>query len=350
MVLGLLIFSASQVFALTTSSVISKGATGSTVTAIQYALNTFGSTLTTDGKFGTNTETAVVAFQTSNSLPATGIVDSATLTALHSTSSKPITTTVLTGATSTIVTSSKTTPCISTTSPWIKVTSPNGGESFTVGQQIAINWISCNIPTTTKFNVTVLNSNFNNNLTDDFDFFHLPAGSVSNTGSTSLTIPNINASGMASFPAHSGQATYKVRISKFGDESINDFSDNNFTINGTTLTKPIPQTNCDDSSIPVKLIMTGVDGGGNSDPISTGSQKITLGRFILYPTCNLKIDKFEIYNTSYFASQGFSKYYIHLGWNTNQNNQSTGTIIGEISSGQNMGGDGNIKSTDKSYS
>jgi hypothetical protein len=35
--------------------------------------------------------------------------------------------------------------CASNTSPWIKVTSPNGGETYTAGQQITVKWKSCNV-------------------------------------------------------------------------------------------------------------------------------------------------------------------------------------------------------------
>ncbi|MBP6912944.1 MAG: hypothetical protein KBB86_03355, partial [Candidatus Pacebacteria bacterium] len=37
--------------------------------------------------------------------------------------------------------------CTSTTAPWIKVLSPNGGESYKAGDKVAVKWESCNIPT-----------------------------------------------------------------------------------------------------------------------------------------------------------------------------------------------------------
>jgi len=61
---------------------VSSGASGATVTAIQQALNQRGAGLIADGQFGPLTLTAVKAFQTSVGLSATGIVDTATATAL----------------------------------------------------------------------------------------------------------------------------------------------------------------------------------------------------------------------------------------------------------------------------
>jgi len=35
--------------------------------------------------------------------------------------------------------------CLPTTSPWIKIISPNGGEEFKIGDTITINWATCNV-------------------------------------------------------------------------------------------------------------------------------------------------------------------------------------------------------------
>jgi len=44
--------------------------------------------------------------------------------------------------------STSTSACTSTSAPSITVLSPNGGETFTAGQQITVKWSSCNIPVT----------------------------------------------------------------------------------------------------------------------------------------------------------------------------------------------------------
>jgi len=38
-----------------------------------------------------------------------------------------------------------TTACLPTTAPWIKVSSPKSGDTYTVGQETAIKWTSCNV-------------------------------------------------------------------------------------------------------------------------------------------------------------------------------------------------------------
>ncbi len=61
---------------------VAKGASGTLVKAIQEALIAAGYSLTADGQFGPITEARVMAFQTDQGLPSTGIVDEATATAL----------------------------------------------------------------------------------------------------------------------------------------------------------------------------------------------------------------------------------------------------------------------------
>ena len=51
---------------------LAKGASGPIVEKVQLALNANGADLEADGQFGTLTENAVKAYQTSRSLPSTG--------------------------------------------------------------------------------------------------------------------------------------------------------------------------------------------------------------------------------------------------------------------------------------
>jgi hypothetical protein len=61
---------------------LSEGMTGDDVSALQARLQRFGLLATVDGDFGPLTTAAVSAFQSSNTLPATGVADRATLAAL----------------------------------------------------------------------------------------------------------------------------------------------------------------------------------------------------------------------------------------------------------------------------
>ena len=61
---------------------LKKGSVGPDVTKLQQALNSKGFTLTVDGEFGPNTETAVKQFQQASNLEVDGIVGPATWRAL----------------------------------------------------------------------------------------------------------------------------------------------------------------------------------------------------------------------------------------------------------------------------
>lgn len=54
---------------------------------------------------------------------------------------------------------STTTACASTTAPWIKVLSPNGGESYINTQAVTVKWTSCNIPANTQLIVELMSNN-----------------------------------------------------------------------------------------------------------------------------------------------------------------------------------------------
>lgn len=70
-------------FAAADSLPLARGTNGDRAVAVQYGLARLGFPVgTVDGKFGPGTERAVKAFQASASLPSTGIVDQATLSAL----------------------------------------------------------------------------------------------------------------------------------------------------------------------------------------------------------------------------------------------------------------------------
>ncbi|WP_426449655.1 peptidoglycan-binding protein [Paenibacillus sp. S-38] len=76
----------------TTSTVLKVGSTGPQVVTLQTNLNRVGYTVSTDGVFGTGTETIVKQFQAAHGLTADGIVGSATASKLSALAS---TTTVL---------------------------------------------------------------------------------------------------------------------------------------------------------------------------------------------------------------------------------------------------------------
>lgn len=94
------------------------------------------------GLFGPRTEAAVKAFQLTNRLPATGVLDLKTQDAILKINRG--------GGNDTILP-----PCGRLSDPWIRVTSPNGGEVYQSGQEINVTWASCKIPADTLLEINV---------------------------------------------------------------------------------------------------------------------------------------------------------------------------------------------------
>ncbi|MDP3174552.1 MAG: peptidoglycan-binding domain-containing protein, partial [Phenylobacterium sp.] len=228
LVLGLLVFGVSQASALVSStSVVTKGTTGAEVTTIQSALNNQGYSLVADGNFGAKTETAVMAFQASKGLPVTGIVDSATKSSiLSATTASPV------SASATSVTAvNPNLPCALTAPVSIKVISPNGGQTYTAGQQVTVKWSSCNIPTTANLQFSL--------------FMYYPANNPTATGFP-LTLSTLN-DGQETFNLPlAGNVVYGWSTMQYGNffkiyvgyptAGVGDVSDNMFTI----ITPPPP--------------------------------------------------------------------------------------------------------------
>ncbi|MFH1608590.1 MAG: hypothetical protein ABH951_01050 [Patescibacteria group bacterium] len=113
-------------------------------------------------------------------------------------------------------------PCASTAAPSITVLSPNGGETYTAGQQITIKWTSCNGASNSQVMISLKSSQ--------------SAGSematVSDSGMATITLPTALYSG--TIPLVSGKY-YKI-VAQLGGSAMGhiaptDESDNLFTIN-----------------------------------------------------------------------------------------------------------------------
>jgi len=111
--------------------------------------------------------------------------------------------------------------CTSTSAPSVIVVSPNGGESYTAGQQATVQWTSCNY--SSQYNVGI---GFYSTNTGDIG----KPISVPNTGSATVTIPSASTTGTGTLT--SGKY-YMVYIDMNGNINAGDFSDNAFTINST---------------------------------------------------------------------------------------------------------------------
>jgi hypothetical protein len=105
------------------------------------------------------------------------------------------------------------------TAPWIKITSPNGGESYQPGQQVAVTWTTCNIPTNGVGSINISLTNYQNNWNDSL------ATNLSNTGSTTVTLPSSSTQGFV--PG----SEYKITVGLvpgYSEVNVNSSSSNNY--------------------------------------------------------------------------------------------------------------------------
>jgi hypothetical protein len=131
--------------------------------------------------------------------------------------------------------------CLPTTAPWIKVLSPNGGETYTAGQQITVKWKSCNNPYMPK-QVFV-------RLSNSKDYYYYLSGNHFNqvyspdTGSLTATIPAVgDVTSVSGEPQKFVLGNdFKITVVVYPQEmnSIEDSSDNFFTINSKNISKDL---------------------------------------------------------------------------------------------------------------
>ena len=123
------------------------------------------------------------------------------------------------------ITEPKTTPCLSTTVPWVKVLSPNGGETFTVEQYpgMLTKWKSCNIETGNVAiglkNITTGNEKFLLVSPDSGTTNVLLPSEFFSSGNYKVVICNTKLDPNAT-----------LDVSYINDCSVLDYSDNSFTI------------------------------------------------------------------------------------------------------------------------
>ncbi len=107
--------------------------------------------------------------------------------------------------------------------PSVKVISPNGGETFTAGQQITVKWSSCGIPATGNVISIQLRGGFPGSAVNFMEL--APSNYSVNDGSETITLPT---QAMNSFMQYGNNFRIKVWIEGYAQ----DESDNFFTING----------------------------------------------------------------------------------------------------------------------
>lgn len=115
-------------------------------------------------------------------------------------------------------------PCLGSTlpvdqaTPSVTVLSPNGGETFLVGQKITVRWTSQNFPKSLDDVFVALHQN------GGWENVVYLSGSTKNDGSESFVVPNVT------------PGNYKIRIGNASAVVGQDYSDNFFTINNISST------------------------------------------------------------------------------------------------------------------
>ena len=167
--------------------------------------------------------------------------------------------------------------CLPTTTPFVKIISPNGGETYTAGKQITVKWESCNTKAPISLILIKHNSSVpytQNEGQGDYAGFNLggfdPNVGVPNDGVAQVTLPNSSNANLT-LGKH-----YFMIVAGQDDPSIGpgfnprDLSDNLFTINNAT---PPPASHCGltidspiaNSSVSFPLTITGTIDNKNSN-------------------------------------------------------------------------------------
>lgn len=222
---------------------LSFGSKGEDVKALQEVLKNEGLLgAAATGYYGTATKEAVTQLQAKNNLEPVGVVGPKTL-ALVATKKSTVTSTTTT-TTTTVSTCTVTSPAS------ITVTSPNGGETYQVGQQVTVTWTSCNVPATANINIGISMGSTSIAST---------AGATPNDGSEVITLPT-----QANLPTGTYMnygLNFKVNLFVSG-MAVFDASNNLFTINnnGTPICTP---------TTPASITVTSPNGG---EKYATGQQ------------------------------------------------------------------------------
>ncbi|HAE36538.1 MAG: hypothetical protein UR85_C0007G0051 [Candidatus Nomurabacteria bacterium GW2011_GWF2_35_66] len=150
--------------------------------------------------------------------------------------------------------------CTSNTTPSITITSPNGGETYIIGQQITLKWNSQNMTSNPRMNIELVNSS-----------------GVSVAGVSDELVGN-NKSWTYVIPKNVPAGKYKIRVN-FKDNSAEDYSDNYFTINenngGACLDSYPSLYTSYYSSIPTEVLL--------------GDKNVEIAKFILTASSSCKL-------------------------------------------------------------
>ena len=217
------------------------GTTGNDVTELQKALVREGYLKMPQGVaygfFGNLTSQKLREYQKAKGIPVTG-----TLTPTTRAIILPTTTPIITPIPVPIITPVSI-PCTSTTPPWIKVLSPNGGETYIPSQQIPVSWTSCNVPSNASLYFVLEASGHASSLNTTGATFN----SSINDGNEIITLPPTSHFGqIGSYSQYGNNYKFTIVYQPFATGTsaidVRDSSDNLFTINSNSSSAPIITT------------------------------------------------------------------------------------------------------------
>ncbi|MDB4984232.1 MAG: hypothetical protein JWM20_411 [Patescibacteria group bacterium] len=226
------------------------GASSPDVAAYQANLKKLGYySGSASGVLDVATQSAIQAFQRSNGLTPDGILGDYSKAKLSQLASAPaasvsaavaptVTPAIHAPLGSTITPvpgpamDSWTRDCILNNTPKVQVLTPNGGETYTVGQPITITWRSCNVTGTVNASIFY----YPNGLGQQA--FGYPRFNLANSGQTTFIVPSLTQWGTIPAGTTLNYGTnFKIYLASSAPQSggmyASDFSDNVFTINAT---------------------------------------------------------------------------------------------------------------------
>ncbi|MCF7831445.1 MAG: peptidoglycan-binding protein [Candidatus Pacebacteria bacterium] len=283
------------------------------------------------GTYDKATFLAVSQFQTAHKLHADGLLGKNTISVMNNswgtswgesgyTKSGGTTTTTTTTSTApsmpvgggiTIQPVLPQTLCLPNSAPRIKVTSPNGGETYTAGQQVTVKWTNCNVLANHRVAIQLVyipvsviqetpNSNTvapGNMTTGWLNSNPIPV----NNGVAVITLPATNIWN-STFPYPSGLKEYQIQVIdidtglQYG--AVDDYSDSRFTINAS-------QNSSMDNEC---LEVTHISNQNSATEWIMNSSEPVLGRFTIENDCGDEVEiesidfgVLSLWNTPHFG-------------------------------------------------
>lgn len=174
--------------------------------------------------------------------------------------------------------------CDPNESPRIKVLSPNGGETYTAGQQVTVKWTSCNVPNDVEIGIDL-----KNRATTNTDIVHNLISQTLNTGRVSVVLSP--QSGIQGFQFGNKFKIELFYVVKSGGSTENiypipiwlnniDQSDNFFTVNQAPIsTNSLLKKDCDPNEAPWIKVLS-----------PNGGEVYTIGQQIMakWTSCNVQ--------------------------------------------------------------